>query len=54
MGVAYGSVYGGKYGFVGGLLYLGSDYLTYKYTGKDISEHLNLKYSVNLEYLVNW
>ena len=44
-GMSYGI--GGLFGHAAGLLYLGSDYMTYKYTSKDIREHLNLKYSVN-------
>ncbi|MCR5069618.1 MAG: hypothetical protein K6A78_07495 [Prevotella sp.] len=47
LGVTTLSVYGGPYGLAAGLLYLGSDYLIYKYTGKDIREHINSKYSIS-------
>ena len=46
-GVTCASLRGGVWGLLGGLLYLGSDYLTYKNTGMDIREHLNLKYSIS-------
>ena len=45
VGVTVCSVYGGYIGLIGGLIYLASDYYTYKQTGMDIREHLNIRYS---------